>query len=198
LLSSGNNGFTVSAESTGPGLSWYDAIAYCENLESAERSEPDGPVYTDWRVPNTSEMLTICENDNVYIRLPTDEPELVPLNDQENDLGTMVFIPEKIDGKYDISRAEFCKHPKRNDNGQLGTVFGENSFGLLLRDLYYTYDGFDSKFFPQPQGNPRGNLTTNYAVASSFNPRRSHVIKSPIPVSPEIDTGHTLHVFCVR
>jgi hypothetical protein len=192
LLSSGNNGFTVSDKHSGPAASWYDAMAYCASLESPERGDPNGPVYTDWRVPSTSEMFTICKHDHVNINFHTGEQKLVAINDQKNQLKTEVFTLDNVNAEYHVHGADFCHMPTKHED----VIKGERDFGLLVRDIYYTYDGFDSKFFSQE--NPRGNLTTNYSVASSFNPARSHILKAPLPISAEINTGHTLHVYCVR
>ncbi len=192
LLSSGNNGFTVSEKHSGPGKSWYDAMAYCESLESPERGDPNGTIYTDWRVPSTSEMFTICKHDNVHINFHTGEQKLVPINGQENQLNTEVFTLDHVNAEYHVHGADFCLMPLEHEDA----IKGERDFGLLVKDIHYIYDGFDSKRFSQD--NPRGHLTTNYAIASSFNPARSHVLKTPLPISAEIDTGHTLHIYCVR
>ena len=201
FLSSGNNGFTVSHEYAKPASSWYDAMAYCEALESRERGRrKTGPVYTDWRLPSVSEAFTICHNGGTYIKFHKGESELVELNGQENQLGTAVLDPKKSDARFFVSGDDFCRDPLEHTlaTEDRGIKRGQD-FGMLVRNIYYTYDGFDSKFFKQNQ-DQRGldSLTTNYSVVSSYNPSRTHIIKSPLPISPEINTEHSLHVLCVR
>ncbi len=189
----GNNGFTVSNEYLkGPTESWYHSMAYCENLASADRLNPDGPVYTDWRLPSASEMFAFCKQDGVMMVFH-DEYKLVKLPDQNNDMNTMVVNAQDIDTKYYVNLADFCR--KLPDDLGYAAPPGKN-YAVVLRDIYYTYDGFDSKFFSKE--NPRGRLTTNYSIVSSFEPYLSHTMKAPLPLSAEINTQQTLHTYCVR
>ena len=195
---SGKNGFMISEQFSGPGLSWYEAVDYCEGLESPARTkdlESTTPVYTDWRLPSISEMFAFCKRDGVRMEFQQGEHILEPLQDQKNDLNTMVLNPNYIDTevKYLIGSADFCKEVQYLNPDIIPL---ERGFGMLVRDIHYTYDGFDSKFFSQD--NPRGKLTTNYTLVSSYNPGRSHVLKAPLPISPDINTEATLNAYCVR
>ncbi len=190
---SGNNGFSVSEKyHRAPAASWYDAMAYCEALESPERNSDDSIIYTDWRLPSASEMFSLCKQDGVFMQFH-EKYEPVKLKNQKNNMNTMVIDTDMIDTKYYRYASSFCR--RFPDDTSRKTLVNQH-YGIFLRDVHYTYDGFDSKFFSQD--NKRGRLTTNYSIVSSFEPHLSHVMKAPLPFSPEINTKNTLHAYCVR